>query len=97
MLGPSVCETLCVPFKSRVSVSSSPVEFYTQVLLVFKANCFWRVVVPPSNATPSGWGSELSLLRENFSNMIIFQFVDHTPTGYGVSLYHKSAPPTILL
>ena len=27
MLGPSVCETLCVPFKSRVSFSSSPVEF----------------------------------------------------------------------
>lgn len=27
VLGPSVCETLCVPFESRVAVSSSPVEF----------------------------------------------------------------------
>ena len=51
----------------------------------------------PPNARPWGWDSELSLLWENLWNTIIFSFVGHSPGRYGIWLYHKSAPPTILL
>ena len=43
------------------------------------------------------WGSELSLLWENFCDIIVLQFVDCPPGGYGIWLYHKCTPPTISL
>ena len=40
------------------------------------------------------WGSECSLLWENLCNIIILQFADCLPRGYGIQTYRESAPPT---
>ena len=40
------------------------------------------------------WGSELSLLWQNFCGIIVFQFVGH-PSEYGICFYHDCAPSTI--
>ena len=76
---PVVHETLCVPSKSGVSVSPSPVELLNS---------------SPTGASSSGyqilrldsllWGSGLLLLRENVCDIIIFQLVGRPPGRYGV-------------
>ena len=71
----------------------------TQALLAFKAKCsggssFWCQMPSLGSLT---WGLELSLLRENLCNIIIFHFVGRPPNGYGIWLYQESAPPTISL
>ena len=39
------------------------------------------------------WGSELSLLWDNFRGIIVFQFEGHPPGEYGIWFYHDCAPP----
>ena len=43
------------------------------------------------------WGSELSLLWENFCGIIISQFVGRPPSRYGIRFYCNCAPSIILL
>ena len=93
---------------TRPSVSPPRVEFLfppvlwnscDQTLLTFK------VRVPGGSSsfcqTPSlgslTWGSEFSLLWENFCGIIIFQFVGCPPSGDGILFYHDCAASTILL
>ena len=62
---PSVHKTLCVPYKSGISFALSPVDS-------LQSN-------PQSTSLGSlTWRSELSLLRKNLCDIIIFQSVDHT-------------------
>ena len=42
MLGPSVCENLCMPSKSRVSVSLNPVEFLNSSPAGFQSQLLLR-------------------------------------------------------
>ena len=43
------------------------------------------------------WGSELSLLWVNFCGKIIFQFVGHPSSVYGIWFYHDCVPLTVWL
>ena len=43
------------------------------------------------------WGSEFSLLWENFCDIIVLQFVGHPPWWYGIWLYCEYAPSYCLL
>ena len=75
-LGLGAHESLCVPSKSGVSVSPSPVKFLWSSPTGFKAKCSGGS--PSQCQTPRlgslMWGSELSLLWENLCDIIIFQF-----------------------
>ena len=90
----SQSESLCEPLKSRISVSFSPVELLHSSLAYFKAKCSWGSSFQCQTFRLGSltWGSELSLLWEILSNIIILQFVDHPLGKYGIWLYHKSTP-----
>ena len=66
----------------------------TQALLTFKAKysggSFSQCQTPRLM-----WGSEHSLLWENFCDIIVLQFVGHPPRGYEIWLYHECTPLTI--
>ena len=73
-------------FKSEVSVSLSPVRSCNEAPLAFKAKCSGS---SPSRCWTPGlgsltWGSELSLLWENFCNVITLQCVCRPPGGQGM-------------
>ena len=98
-LGPSVHETLCVSSKRGVSLSPSPVEFLQSSPTGLQSWMLWGLLLPmpdPQAGEPDV-GSELSLLWENFCDIIILQFVGHPPGWYGIWLYCECAPPTISL
>ena len=93
-LGPSVLKTLCVPFRSKVSISSSPIGLLT--------------ACPAPSSKPDVQGTHLpsaglqaeesdvglrTLLCKNLYSLIIPQFVGHSPGGYGIWLSCESAPP----
>ena len=82
----SQSESLCEPSKSRISVSLSPVELLHSSLAYFKAKCSWgsSFQCQTSRLGSLTWGSELSLLWEILSNIIILQFVDHPLGKYGI-------------
>ena len=98
-LGPDAHSTLCVPCKSGVSVSPSPVE----VLQSNPANLqslilqeFLFLLLDPQFGKPDGV-SEPSLQLVDFCGIIVLQFVSHTASSYGIRLYCDCAPPTISL
>ena len=97
-LGPGIHKSLCVSSKSGVSVSLSPVEFLWSRPAGFQSQMLWGLLFPVQTPRLGSltWGSELSLLWENFCDIIILQFVGCPTRGYGIRLYHKCAPPTIL-
>ena len=86
--------------KSGVPVSPSPVEvlqsnpsgLQSQILWVLLRTCCWT----PRLGSLT-WGSELSLLWDNFCGIIIFWFVGGPSGGYGNWFYHDSTPLTRLL
>ena len=43
------------------------------------------------------WGLEPSLQWVDFCGIIVFQFVSHPPSGYGIWFYCDCAPPTVSL
>ena len=78
-LGPSTGETFCVPSKSGVSVSPSPMELLQSSPAGLQNQILWGLLLPMATLRLGSltWDSELSLLWENFSNIIVLRFVDH--------------------
>ena len=98
-LGPGAHETLCVP--PRVEFLFPPVLWNScnQTPLAFKAR-FSGVSSSRCQTLRLGsltWGLELSLLWENFCDIIIFQFVGRPPSMYEIWSYHSCTPPTVSL
>ena len=98
-LGPDVHTTLCVPSKSGVSVSPSPVKVLESILLGFKvwlsrnsSSCCQTLRLGSLM-----WGSEPSLQWVDFCGVSVLQFVSHPPNSYGIWFYCDCAPPTISL
>ena len=94
-LAPSAHKTLHAPFKNRGTFPPAPWSSCNQALLAFKAKCSggsssWYQTPRLESLM---WGSEVSLLWENFWDIIIFQFVGLPPRGYGTWLYCKCTPP----
>ena len=79
----------------RVEFLFSPVLWSSchQAPLAFKAKCSGgsSSLCQIPRLGSQTWGSELSLLWENLCDTIIFQFVGHPPSRYGIWLYHKYA------
>ena len=95
-LGPSAHESLCVPFKSGVSASPSPVELLhtnpAGLLCKCSGGSSSHCKIPGhGNLT---WGSELSLPWVSLCNIVTFQSVGSPASGYGVAYYNVIAPPT---
>ena len=94
-LEPSTCETSWVHFKSRVSVSTSPVEILQSIPLPFNDKCSGDSSF--QSQTPRvgilTWCSELSFLWESLCNIVILQFVGCLPRRYGISYIVK--PPLL--
>ena len=83
---PCVHNTLCAPSKSGVSVSPVLWNSSDHTPLAFKARFSGasssHCQIPRLGSLM--WGSEFSLLWENFCGIIIFQFVYRPPGGYGI-------------
>ena len=86
-LGPGACEILCVPFKSEVSLSPSPVGFLQLSPAGLQFQMLWGLVflVPDLWARGAGEGcwhvAQDSLLWENLCSLINLQSVGHPPSG----------------
>ena len=96
VLGPSACERLCVPFKSRVSTSHLPWSSCTQVPLAFSARCY-RSSFSQCQFTTHGnlmWGSELLLLWVSLCETVTFQSVGLPTWEVWACLYHIITLPT---
>ena len=78
-LGHGAHETLYAPSKNEVSVSSIPVEFLRSNRTGLQ--CWILLGLSSQCQTPRlgslTWGSELSLLWENFCDIILFQLYKH--------------------
>ena len=95
-----VCARFCLcPLRLESLFPSVLWKFYNQILRGFKirfpgdSQCLCQMP-RPRNLT---WGLEPSQQWENFFGIIVLQFVDHPPGGYGTWFYHDCAPPTIFL
>ena len=73
-LHPSVCETLCAPSKSGVSVSLRPMELLDSNPAGLQSQMLWGLLflMPDPRLGSLMWGSELLLLWENLCDIIIF-------------------------
>ena len=80
-LGPSTCEILCVPFRSEVSIFSSPVGLSKLSSTSLQSQIFWGLIFPVQDTQAGGltWGSEVSILWEKVCNIIIFLFFGCPP------------------
>ena len=99
-LGPGAHTTLCVPSRSGVSVSPSPVEVScSQIPLAFKVwfsrNSSSYCQTPRFESLT--WGSEPSLQWVDFCGISVLQFVSHPPSSYRIRFYCDCAPPTVSL
>ena len=95
-----VCMRPCVfPPRVKFSFPPSPMELLNRSLVGLQSQMlggfFLWCQIPGLRSLM--WGLKLSLLWENFCNIIILQFVDCPTTGYGIWLHHKCAPLTLLL
>lgn len=77
----------------------SPVELLQSSSTKCKAKFFggsssWCQTSRLGNMT---WGSELSFLWENLYDIVIFQFVGHSPSGYEICLCCKKSPSYSLI
>ena len=95
-----MCTRTCM-HPARVESLLPPVLWRSciQAPLAFKVKCSGGSSSPYQTPSLGSliWGSQLSLLLENFSNIIILQFVIRPPKGYGIWLYDECNLPTILL
>ena len=97
-LGPSAMRPCVCP--PRVDFLSLPGLWNscTWASLAFKTKCsggsFWWQTPRMGSLM---WGSELSLLWENFCNITVFHFVGHPSSRYGIWVYYQSIAPTISL
>ena len=98
-LGPDTHTAFCVPCKSGVSVSPSPVEVLQSNPASLQS---WLSKNSSSHCWTSRlgsltWGSEPSLQWVDFCGTSVLQFVSHPPSGYGIWFYCDCAPPTLSL
>lgn len=77
---------------SRISVSLSPVELVHSSLAYFKAKRSWGSSFQCQTCRLGSLHSELSLLWEILSNIIILQFVDHPLGKYGIWTISQKYP-----
>ena len=85
-LGPDAHTTLCVPSKSGVSVSPSPVEVLQSNPTSLQSLILWEflLLLPDPQLGSLMWGSEPTLQWVDFCGIIVLQFVSHPPSGYGI-------------
>ena len=85
-LGPSLCEILCAPFESRVSISYSPLALRKVSPTGLQSPMFWKLffLVQDPQAGKPNVGSYPSVLRENFCNCNYPPFVGRPPKGMGL-------------
>ena len=77
LLGAGMHKTLCASSKSGAFLSLSPVEFLGDSSSHCQTSRLGSLI----------WGSELSLLWENFCGIIIFQFMNFPHSRYGIWFY----------
>ena len=92
-LSPGACESLCVQFKSEVSISLSPVGLLKLSPAGLQSQILWGLIF----LVPDPWVGEphmgsLSLLWENLCDIIILYFVSHPPDKYEIWVYCKFVP-----
>ena len=88
-LGPSVLESLCVPFKNGISLSPSPMEFLCTSPTNLQCQMLQRFFLPMPD--PQAWEPDVELRCDT----VTFQ-----PVGFPSSrhrVYHIITPPTILM
>ena len=92
-LCPTVHEILCVPFKTDVSIFTSPLVVLQLSLTGLQRQMLCRFIfrVPDFQTGDPDVGSELSLLWENLCS-IILHFVGHSPSWYRIWLYSWVLP-----
>ena len=97
-LGSGACEILCALFKCGLSVSPSPVEVLQLSPTGLQREITWGFPLLMSDPQDGNlmWVSELSLLWEQFCDIIILQFVCHPPGEYWIWLYCECTLPTVL-
>ena len=91
---------LCVPSKSGVFVSPSPVKVLQSNPARLQSLILWGFLLPlpdPQVGKPDNVGSEHALRWVDFCGIIVLQFVNHPPSGYGVWFYCDCALPTVSL
>ena len=98
-MGPDVHTTLCVPFKSGVSVSPSPVKVLQSSPSSLPSLILWEffLLLPDPRLGSLTWGSEPSLQWVDFCGISVLQFVSHPPNSYGIWFYCDCASPTVSL
>ena len=84
--GPDAHTTLCVPSRSGVSVSLSPVEVLEANPTSLQSLILWELFLPLPDPRLGSlmWGSEPSLQWVDFCGVIVLQLVSHPPSGYGI-------------
>lgn len=80
----SACENLCVLSKSGFSLSPGPAELLHSSPTGLQSYMLWGLLLLTTTHGSLLLGLELSLLWENFHNIIVLQFVGHPPEGYGI-------------
>ena len=97
--GPDAHSSLCVPSKSGICFSPSPVEVLQtnptrlQSLILWDSSSHCRT----SRLGSLMWGSEPSLLWMDFCGIIVLKFVSHPPSSFGIWFYCDCTTPTISL
>ena len=98
-MDPDAHTMLCVPSKSGVSVSPSPVEVLqsnpASFQVWFSRNSASHCQTPRLGSLT--WGSEPSLQWVDFCGLSVLQFLSHPPSSYGIWFHCDCAPPTISL
>ena len=98
-LGSDVHTTLCVPSKSGVSVSPSPVKVLQWNPASLQSLILWEfllMLLDPQVGKPDVGLRTLTLVG-GLLWYIVLQFVSHPPSGYGIWFYCDCTTPAISL
>ena len=93
-LGLGACEILCVPFKSRFSISHNPIALPKLSPTSLQNQTFWGLVLRLQSLM---WGLNPLLLGENLCSCNYPPICGSPTWVYGSWLYCMSAPPTCLI
>lgn len=98
-MGPSAHKILCVPLKSEVFISFSPVGLLQLSSIDLQRQMLWELIfpVPDPWAGDPNMGSELSVLWDSLCNIPNILFVGCSIEGYGIWLDHKHVLSIYLL
>ena len=85
-LGHNAHTPLCVPSKSGVSVSRSPVKVLQSNPTSLQSLILWEflLLLPDLRLGSLMWGSEPSLQWVDLCGIIVLQFVSHPLSGYEI-------------